>query len=124
VDLRLEVAPALGTRGPAAPAPVSEDVGDDVPEAAEVSAAKRARVKPAGAAEDAAARVERLALLGVGQDRVRLLDLLEALLGVLVPGVAVRVIFPGQLAVGLLYLLIGRALADAQRRVWILGRHD
>jgi hypothetical protein len=42
------------------------------------------------------------AFLGVLQDVVGLADLLEALLGAVVSGIAVRMIFHGQLAVGLL----------------------
>ena len=63
-----------------------------------------------------------LALLGVGQDRVGLLDLLEALLGVLVAVVRVRVVLARQLAVGLLDLLVGGLLVDAERLVRVLHR--
>jgi ABC-type uncharacterized transport system permease subunit len=56
------------------------------------------------------AAVVRLALLGIGQDVVRLRDLLEALLGVLVPRIAIRVILARELAVGLLDLLVGGVL--------------
>jgi hypothetical protein len=44
-------------------------------------------------------------------------DLLESLLGRLVPGVAVRVILEGELAVGLLDLLVARAAGYAERLV-------
>src|SRR5919206_513555 len=70
------------------------------------------------ATEDAAARVVLLALLGVGQDRVRALDLLEALLGGLVAGVAVRVVLARELAVRLLDVLLRRLLVDAEDLVW------
>ena len=69
--------------------------------------------KPPGPAGPAAppkpanmpAGVVLLALLGVRERVVGLLDLLEALLGRAVAGVAVGVVLAGQLAVGLLDLL-------------------
>ena len=135
VHLGLEVAAALGRVAPARTAAraaaAAEQVGEDVGEAAEpagagrpagaASAPERARVE---AAEDAAAGVVALALVGVGQDRVRLLHLLEALLRRLVAGVAVRVVLAGELAVGLLDLLVGGLPVDAERLVWVPdGRH-
>ena len=116
----LQVAAALGASGAGAPAGVAEEVGDDVPEAAEVPAAKRVRVETA--AEHAAARVIGFALLGVGQDRVRLLDLLEALLGLLVVGVGIRVVLARKLAIGLLDLLGGGLVVEAERPVGVLYR--
>src|SRR5918996_4533997 len=121
VHLGLEVPAALGARGARAAAGTAahsaEQVREDVAHAAE-AAAERAGVEAAArAAEDPAARVVRLALVRVGQDRVRLLHLLEALLGGLVAGVAVRVVLAGELAVGLLYLLVGGLAVDAQRPV-------
>ena len=79
------------------------------------------RNEPGSKPEDAAL-VVLLALLGVGQDRVRLLDLLEALLGLLVARVLVRVVLARELAVGLLDLLGGGLLVDAERLVWIALR--
>jgi hypothetical protein len=120
VHLGLEVAAALGARGARAAAAAggpADDVGEDVAEAAE-AAPERAGVEAAGAAEDPAGVVG-LALLGVGQDRVRLLHLLEALLGRLVARVAVGVVLARELAVGLLDLLVGGLLVDAERRVGI-----
>src|SRR5690606_35552470 len=49
-------------------------------------------------------------LLGVGEDGVRLVDLLEALLGPGVVGVTVGVVLGGQLAEGAPDLVLGRAL--------------
>ena len=79
------------------------------------------RNEPGSKPEDAAL-VVLLALLGVGQDRVRLLHLLEALLGLLVARVLVRVVLARELAVGLLDLVGRGLLVDAERPVWILHR--
>ena len=65
-----------------------------------------------------------LALVGVGQDLVRLVDLLEALLGLLVPGVDVRMVLPGELAVGGPDLLLGGGLRHAQHGVVVLEFHQ
>src|SRR4051794_30100842 len=128
VHLGLEVAAALG---PAAHAGTTrtasaEEVGEDVREAAREAAGPAGAAAPEGArieaAEDPAAGVIALALLRVGQDRVGLLHLLEALLRGGVVRVAVRVVLPGQLAVGLLDLVVGRLLVDAERLVWIPDR--
>ena len=129
VDLGLQVAAALGPGRAAASAPagVAEQVGEDVAEAAAEAAGGSAGAERAGieaAAEDPAAGVVRLALLRVGQDRVRLLHLLEALLGVRVVLVAIRVVLPSELAVRLLDLLVGGLLVDAERLVRIVdGGH-
>src|SRR5919109_2201160 len=92
-------------RPPAAHAP--EDPAEEIVQIAEVpapleaSAARRAR-------EHARAElIVLLALLGIREDVVGPLDLLEALLGGRVSRVAVRVELPGQLAVGLLDLVRG-----------------
>ena len=64
-----------------------------------------------------------LALLGVAEDVVRLGDLLEALLGLLVAGVLVGVVLARELAVRLLDL-VGRGLAlDAEHLVVVLCGH-
>ena len=55
------------------------------------------------------------ALLGVGEHVVRLVDLLEALLGRLVARVHVRVVLAGELPEGRLDLLLGGVLLDAER---------
>src|SRR5204863_576196 len=117
-DLGLEVAAALLARAArtssARPAgtPAAEQVGQDVAEAADVE--PEAGALAAGGAATAAhaehrATVVLLALVRVAHDVVGGLDLLEALLGLGVVGVAVRVVLPGELAVGLLDLL-GRGL--------------
>ena len=127
VHLGLQVAAALGPvgRAPADPAG-AEEVGEDVPDPAEAAKAagaaagpERARIE---AAEDPAAGVVALALLGVGQNVVGLLDLLEALLGRLVALVAVRVVLPRELPVGLLDLVRRGLLVDPEDVVWILDR--
>src|SRR5262249_46020838 len=76
----------------------------------------------AGAAAAAAhaehgATVVLLALLRVAHDVVGRLDLLEALLGLVVAGIAVRVVLARQLAVGLLDLLGRGLLVDPEDRV-------
>jgi hypothetical protein len=77
---RLQVLPP-GGHGPAAEA---EDLGEEVKEVLlpEALAFQKPPVVPGP-------------LLGVGEDGVGLIDLLEALLYGLVPGVAVRVVLPG-----------------------------
>src|SRR5215207_10996717 len=103
------------------PAAGVEDARQDVREATEVGrgrAAGAARARAAervGGAEQPAAVVA-LALLRVREHVVGLGDLLEAVLraGVLV---RVRVVLARELAVGLLDLVLGRLLLDAQRLV-------
>ena len=124
-DLGLEVAAAL-CGAPSADAALTaagallraaasaEQVGEDVAEAA----AERTRVKATAATgrepERAGAAVVGLALVGIGQDVVRLRDLLETLLGLLVARIAVGVVLARELAVGLLDLLVGGVLAYAE----------
>src|SRR5829696_6049836 len=130
VDLGLEVAAALGPRRTARAAPTAgaEEIGQDVAEASEAAAAAPGPEATAtaaareAAAEDAAPGVVLLALIGVRQDRVGGLHLLEALLGVLVAVVRVRVILARQLAVGLLDLVVRGLLVDAERLVRVLHR--
>src|SRR4051794_7519481 len=129
-DLRLdlEVAAGLGPRpAPATPAATAaatrpaalaaEQVGQDVAEAARVEAAEAAALTAAGRAE--AAAVVGLALVGIAQQVVGLLDLLEALLGLLVVRVAVGVVLTDQLAVGLLDLVGRRRALDSEHLVGI-----
>src|SRR5699024_9662475 len=61
-----------------------------------------------------------LALFGVVEHRVGLTDLLEALLGVGVAGMAVGVELAGLFAVGLLDLVRARLLRDAEDRIEVL----
>src|SRR5213079_1532524 len=63
-----------------------------------------------------------LSLLGIGEHVVRALDLLEALLGGLVPGVLVRVVLARELPVRLLELVRGGVLSDAEHLVEVLTR--
>ena len=114
-DLRLEVGAALGARASAAapgrrrrrapPNEVGEDVAHRGGVEVEVAEAAEAAAGPAAGREGAAAAVVLLALLGVAEHVVGLGDLLEALLGLLVAGVAVGVVLARELAVGLLDLL-------------------
>src|SRR3954471_17631037 len=127
-DLRLdlEVAAGLGPwAAPPAPAATAarpaalaaEQVGQDVAEAARVEAAEAAALTAAGRAE--AAPVVGLALVGIAQQVVGLLDLLEALLGLLVVRVAVGVVLTDQLAMGLLDLVGRRRALDSEHLVGI-----
>src|SRR5690606_23006136 len=97
-DLGLDVGAALGTGAASGAAPAAgpaEQVGEDVrqrPEVAE-AAGEPARL----AAGEHAAAVVLLALLGVADQVVGGLDLLEALLGLLISRVAVRVVLAREL---------------------------
>ena len=102
-------------------AAASEEAAEEIAEIAQVEVLE---LRPAGAAHRAAAvrraeRVVGLALLGVGEDVVGALDLLEARL---VAATRVRVMLPRELAVRLLDLLGRGVLGDAQRVVQI--RHS
>ena len=83
------------------------------------AAAERA---PAAEAREHAAGVVLLALLGVRERVVGLLDRLEAVLGLRVVGVAVGMVLAGQLAVGLLDLLRGGVPGDPEHVVEVLGQ--
>src|SRR5439155_1958136 len=63
------------------------------------------------------------ALLGIREDPVSLVDLLEALLGLLVPGVLVRVVGPREVPVRLLQLSVVCVARHAEHAVVVLGRH-
>src|SRR5215203_619251 len=122
VDVRLEVGAALGARLlPAGSA--AEDAAEEVAQVAdvEVEAPGSAWVEPA-AAVGRAELVVRLPLLGIAEDVVRRLDLLEALLGNSIARILVRVVLAGEPPVGLLDLVGRRALRDAQDRVKVLSR--
>ena len=64
--------------------------------------------------------VVHLLLLGIAQDVVGFLDLLEAVLGGLVARVDVRMVLARQLSVRLLYLFLGGGSLNAQDFVEIL----
>src|SRR5262249_15291023 len=97
-----------------------EDVAEDVAEVTEIAEvdvdAARPRTGSAAAVRRAEAVVG-LPLFGVGQDVVRRLHLLEALLGGLVALVGVRVVLARELPVGLLDLVRRGALVHTERVV-------
>src|SRR5207249_400903 len=101
--------PVTGPPGAAraATAPgLPEEVAQVEPESAALLPAETARHRPH--------RVVLLAALLVGQDVVGLGDLLETVLGVGVALVGVRVVLAGQLAVGLLDVVLGGVLRDTE----------
>ena len=120
VDLGLEVG---ATAGPLARLTAAEDVAEaseEVRDVAEVEVEVPAAAAAAGKSGAPVGRAEGvvlLALLGVREHVVGALDLLEALLGLLVARVRVRVVLARELAVGLLDLVLRRALRDAERVV-------
>src|SRR5206468_2490694 len=111
-DLHLDVVAALTALfGPAAAYAAAEHPAEDVAQVAQIP-----EVEPLGGVprEPAAGsrtsvggaeRVVLLPLLGVREHVVRVLDLLEALLGLLVARIRVRVVLTGKLPVGLLDLV-------------------
>ena len=88
-------------------------------------------VKPAAAATGPGTRAERGVaklvvgrfFLGIAQGLVGFTDFLEFLLGLLVVGILVRMIFDGELAVGFFDFISGGTLADAQHLVVIALGH-
>ena len=100
---------------------IAEDIAE-IPEAAEAAASKsaeaRVRIEIRVDAREAVLVVPGL-FIGVGQNLIRLVDLLELFLGGLVAGVLIGVVFHGQLAVGLFDLGVGRVFLDAQHLVII-----
>jgi len=123
--LGLEVGAAppcrLGSRpAPEAPA-AAEEVAEEPTQVAEVEVARdvpasRVAAPTVGRAE----RVVLLALLGVREHVVGCLDLLEALLGGGVAGVAVGMVLAGELAVRLLDRVRGSVLRNAECGVQLL----
>ena len=91
-----------------------EEVLEDGPEA-DVLAAGRAAHRPEA--------VVLRSPVWVGQHRVGLVDLLEALLGGLVPGILVGVVHPRELAVGALERGLVRVARDPEDRVEVLTGH-
>src|SRR5439155_16060999 len=124
VDLYLQVAPAptplLLLRPPAA----AEEPAEDVAEVAEISEVEPLVGEAAGPGPPVlgAEAIVLLPLLGVGEHVVGGLHLLEALLRSWVARVCVRVVLAGELAVGLLDLVLTRALGHAEGLVEILNR--
>src|SRR3990172_11513139 len=94
-------------RPPPPPEHPAEEVVDDVLDAEPRKIAEPAEALPRG--PRVPEPVVLLPLFGVGEDRVRFVDLLEPLLRPLVSGVAVRVVLEGELAERLLDV-VGRAL--------------
>src|SRR5688572_2792468 len=109
---------------PGAP-PATEDVSEHVPEdVTECIRRTEARARPARRVESrAAVLVVSCAFLRIGQDLVGLLGLLEALLGLLVIAIPVRMVLHGQAAVGLGDGLLGGVSGHAQHLVEITLRH-
>src|SRR5204863_5521793 len=117
---------------------VAEDVGEVDPAAlppvrsrSRASAAphelreieSRKRIRAAGPECLASEPIVLLALFLVGENGVRLGDLLELVLRVLVSLVLVGMPFLGEVAVRLLQLVLGRRLLHAQNFVVVLFRH-
>ena len=103
--------PPLGGAGPllaaeAAPAKATAEEGPEQVAQVDVSHIEPTAAIAAGTKVGVHSRMAELVILGplvlVGQDLIGLVHLFELGLGLLVPGVHVRVIFLGQLAVGLL----------------------
>src|ERR671931_61973 len=129
-DLHLDVAPALAARLRAAgAAPTAEEPAEEVAEIAEVVDVEVAEVDvralEAAAAVRGAEPVVLLPLLGIREQVVRTLHLLEPLLRAGIPRVPVRVVLARELAVGLLDLVGRGAFGDAEGLVRALrrGRH-
>ena len=116
VDDRLDVGAAHpGRLSPAAPAaPGAEDPAEDVAEIADVEVAEVEVAASEARRAVGAEGVVLLALVGVGQEVVGRLDVLEPLLRGRVARVPVRVVLAGELAVGLLDLVRGGVLGDTE----------
>src|SRR5262249_37382526 len=84
-------------------------------------AAEPPEVDAAGGEVDPPEPVVLGSLVGVGEDRIGLVDGLEALLGVAVPRVAIRVVLHGELAERLLDLGVAGVAGDAQEPVVVGG---
>ena len=102
----------------------AEEAAENVAQIAEVEA--RRAVAPSGAAGTCAiagihARKAELVipglLIGIGQHLVGLVDLLELLLGLLVAGVHIRMVFPGQLFICFFDFVLRGTLLDAEHLV-------
>src|SRR5581483_2879520 len=128
---RLEVGAALRPRPRrAAAAAAAEDAAQPAEQVGQVAEVDVLDANVLEAAEGPGARphpggaeaVVLPALLGVGEQVVRRLDVLEPLFGLLVARVAVRVVLARELAVRLLDLVVGRRPCDAERGVRILHR--
>src|SRR5262249_3820182 len=127
--LRLQIAAAFGAWTLALPATAApEQVGEDVAHRGgvevEVAEAAEAAAGAGAGRERAAAAVVLLALLGIAEHVVRLGDLLEAGLRLLIVRIAVRVVLARELAVGLLDFLGSGLLVNPERLVVVgTARH-
>jgi hypothetical protein len=114
LEMVAEIGPARPrARTATTPEHLAEDVAEDVVDGGAGGPAEAEALEGVLAVRVAEAVVAG-ALLRVGQDRVGLGRLLEALLGVLVPRVLVRVELVRELAVGALQLLLAGLPADPQ----------
>src|SRR3954469_14831744 len=120
-DLGLEVAPRDGLAGGAAAPP--EERTEDVADVGGETATRAAEAAGGAEAGEGAARVVLAPLLRVGQNVIGLLDLLEALLGSSVPGVAIGMVLADELAVGLLDVLCRGLAVDAEDLVEVARSH-
>src|SRR6185312_5570324 len=112
----------------ALPAPAAHELAEhlveDVGKAAGEAEIARARTAAAAILERGVAEaVIGGALLLVLQNVVGLVDVLEGLLGLLVPGIAVGVILHGHLAIGLLDLVGAGVPLDAEKLIKVLLGH-
>src|SRR2546430_10978250 len=118
VDLDLEATPTLSTRLGSSSAAVAEEASEEIAEHAEDQVAEvDVTAIGSSASVRGAEGVVLLALLWIGENVVGALDLLEALLGGGIPRIAVRVVLPGELAVGLLDLVGRRTLRHPKNLV-------
>ena len=113
----------VGIAPSAAAEAAAEEAAENVAEVAEVEAALAAVAALTRAVVRVDAREAELVilglLLGVRENLVGLVDLLELLLGLLVTGVHVRVVFAGQLFICSFNLVLGRVLAHAENLIII-----
>jgi hypothetical protein len=110
---------ALAARRPRTPEEVAEDAAEDVFETS-------AEVEPATALERRRAETIVLcATLGVAEDLVGGRRFLEALFGLFVAGVAIRMLLERHLPIGALQLLLARLASDAEHLIEVtqLRRH-
>ena len=121
LEVVAQVGAALRAAAPAAAAEQiaeAEHVAEDVGEVAELAEHRRVEAGAAAGREltpGVAEAVVQAALLGVGEDRVRLRRFLEFVLGRLVARIAIRVVLHRQLAVRALDLDFGRRSATTPR---------
>src|SRR5262249_48867328 len=117
LELVLEIFAASRAR-PAPAAAAGEEVFEDVLEEGAESGIAEVRTHTGRRSEP----VEVSALVGIGQDGVRLVHFLEPLLGVFVAAVAIGVVLHRELAIGLLDLGLAGGARDAEDLV-VVARH-